>query len=77
MSKNNIENCVRSSLEDYFQDLGREQPHDLYAMMLAIYEKPVLEVVMKHAMGNQSKAALWLGLNRNTLHKKLSEHGLL
>ncbi|MFM7330250.1 MAG: helix-turn-helix domain-containing protein [Brachymonas sp.] len=77
MSKNNIEDCVRSSLEAYFKDLGSEQPHDLYDMMLKIYEKPVLEVVMKHAGNNQSRAALWLGLNRNTLHKKLGEHGML
>jgi Fis family transcriptional regulator len=32
---------------------------------------------MKHAEDNQSRAAQWLGLNRNTLRKKLTEHNLL
>ena len=46
-------------------------------MMVRIVEKPLLEVVMAHADHNQSKAAEWLGLNRNTLRKKLLEHKLL
>jgi len=37
----------------------------------------LLDVVMARAEGNQSKAAQWLGLNRNTLRKKLVEHKLL
>lgn len=77
MSKKHIEDCVRDSLESYFKDLGREVPHDLYNMMLGIFEKPVLEVVMRQAGNNQSKAAEWLGLNRNTLRKKLTEHQML
>ncbi|MFZ9656707.1 MAG: helix-turn-helix domain-containing protein, partial [Limnohabitans sp.] len=36
-----------------------------------------LETVMHHAEGNQSRAAQWLGLNRNTLRKKLVQHRLL
>jgi Fis family transcriptional regulator len=46
-------------------------------MMIQVMEKPLLDVVMKHADGNQSRAASWLGLNRNTLRKKLSDHKLL
>ena len=46
-------------------------------MMLGIVEKPMLEVVMRQASNNQSKAAQWLGLNRNTLRKKLAEHEML
>ena len=42
-----------------------------------VVEKPLLEVVMAKAEQNQSKAAEWLGLNRNTLRKKLVEHKLL
>ncbi len=77
MSKKFIEDCVRQSLEAYFKDLGREEPHELYDMMLGIVEKPMLEVVMRQAGNNQSKAAQWLGLNRNTLRKKLGEHDML
>ena len=77
MSKKNIEDSVRESLEAYFQDLGTETPHELYNMMLKIVERPVLEVVMCQAGNNQSKAAQWLGLNRNTLRKKLSDHQML
>jgi Fis family transcriptional regulator len=40
-------------------------------------ERPLLEVVMRHADHNQSKAAQWLGLNRNTLRKKLLDHKLI
>jgi Fis family transcriptional regulator len=41
-----------------------------------VVEKPLLEVVMQRAGQNQSRAAEWLGLNRNTLRKKLIEHQL-
>ena len=77
MSKKQIEEVVRSSLEVYFRDLRGTEPDGLHEMMLRIVEKPLLEVVMAHADHNQSKAAEWLGLNRNTLRKKLLEHKLL
>jgi Fis family transcriptional regulator len=77
MSKKMIEECVRNSLEGYFRDLRGTEPDGLHEMMLRTVEKPLLEVVMAHAEQNQSKAAEWLGLNRNTLRKKLLEHKLL
>jgi len=77
MSKKQIEEIVRSSLEVYFRDLRGTEPDGLHDMMVRIVEKPLLEVVMAHASQNQSKAAEWLGLNRNTLRKKLLEHKLL
>ena len=77
MSKKNIEDVVRHSVEAYFKDLRGEEPEALHALMIRFVEKPLLDVVMKHAEGNQSKAAAWLGLNRNTLRKKLGEHKLL
>jgi Fis family transcriptional regulator len=49
----------------------------MYDMLLRVVEKPLLEVVMHQADHNQSRAAEWLGLNRNTLRKKLVEHRLL
>ncbi len=77
MSKKQIEECVRNSLEGYFKDLRGTEPDGMYDMLVRIVEKPLLEVVMQQAEHNQSRAALWLGLNRNTLRKKLVEHKLL
>ena len=77
MSKNNIEESVRESLQSYFRDLEGESPDGVYDMVIRLVEKPLLEVVMTQANENQSRAAEWLGLNRNTLRKKLVEHNLL
>ncbi|MES2973755.1 MAG: Fis family transcriptional regulator [Pseudomonadota bacterium] len=77
MSKKQIEECVRTSLEGYFRDLRGTEPDGMYDMLVKVVEKPLLEVVMKQAGDNQSKAAEWLGLNRNTLRKKLLEHKLI
>jgi len=76
-ANSNIEASVRDSLLRYFEDLGGEAPEDMYAMVLRLVGKPLLEVVMHHAGHNQSRAAEWLGLNRNTLRKKLADHRLL
>jgi Fis family transcriptional regulator len=72
-----IEECVRDSLETYFKDLRGVEPAAMYQMILTVVEKPLLDVVMQHAGGNQSKAAEWLGINRNTLRRKLVEHRLI
>ena len=76
MSRKHIEECVRASLEQYFRDLHGAEPHSVYDMVLQTVEKPLLEVVMRQAEGNQSKAAQWLGINRNTLRRKLLDHKL-
>jgi Fis family transcriptional regulator len=77
MSKKNIEECIRDSLESYFKDLRGVEPTAMYDMILNVVEKPLLDVVMKQAEGNQSRAAEWLGINRNTLRRKLVEHKLI
>ena len=77
MSKKKIEECIRDSLNAYFQDMNGVEPHGMYDMLLNAVEKPLLDVVMQQADQNQSRAAEWLGLNRNTLRKKLIEHKLL
>ena len=59
------------------QPLRGTEPDNLHDMLVGVVEKPLLEIVMRQADGNQSRAALWLGLNRNTLRKKLVEHKLL
>ena len=72
-----IEECVRRNMQDYFKNLDGTAPAGVYDMLVRAVEKPLLEVVMAQAGHNQSKAADWLGLNRNTLRKKLLEHKLI
>jgi Fis family transcriptional regulator len=64
-------------MQAYFADLAGSEPHGLYDMMIGAVEKPLLEAVMAQANNNQSRAAQWLGLNRNTLRKKLILHRLI
>jgi len=72
-----IENCIRDNLDNYFRVLDGTEPNGLYDMLIKLVEKPLLDVVMTQSGQNQSRAAEWLGLNRNTLRKKLLEHDLL
>jgi len=77
MKPNNIAECVRVNLESYLCDLGGSEPNRMHEMLLSAVEKPLLELVMQRTDHNQSRAAQWLGLNRNTLRKKLLEHKLI
>ena len=77
MSQHDLGQCVINALEQYFRDLDGEQPGAIYDMVLKSVEKPMLEVVLAKAGTNQTLAAEMLGINRNTLRKKLTEHQLL
>ena len=77
MSSKHIDACIRASLAQYFKDLRGAEPHSMHQMILDAVEKPLLDVVMQQAEGNQSRAADWLGINRNTLRRKLLQHRLI
>ena len=64
-------------VNDYFNQLDGEPVSELYQMVLAEMEIPLLEKVLEYTRGNQTKAAELLGLNRGTLRKKLKQYGLL
>ena len=72
--KIDIPDCVNQSLDQYFKDLNGENPTNVYDMVVSLVEKPLLTYIMGISKGNQSKAAEILGLNRNTLRKKLKQH---
>src|SRR5512141_246727 len=74
--ENELTSIVRKVMRQYFKDLDGEKTSGIYDMVVAAVEKPMLEVVMLQAQGNQTRAAELLGLNRNTLRKKLQQHGL-
>jgi Fis family transcriptional regulator len=73
---NELTSTVRKVMRQYFKDLDGEKCTGIYEMVVHAVEKPMLEVVMLQAHGNQTRAAELLGLNRNTLRKKLQQHGL-
>jgi Fis family transcriptional regulator len=74
---NDISACIAGALETYFRDLDGEVPAPVYDMVLKSVERPMLEVVLNHAGGNQTLAAGILGINRNTLRKKLVDYKLV
>ena len=74
---NELHDCVKKTLNRYFRDLDGQTPHAVYEMVVGTVEKSMLEVVLKHADGNQTLAADILGINRNTLRRKVAEHRLL
>jgi Fis family transcriptional regulator len=67
---------VRKAIDGYFRDLDGEKPCGIYDMVIQCVEKPLLEAVLHRVRGNQTHAAAMLGINRNTLRKKLKEHGI-
>jgi Fis family transcriptional regulator len=69
--------CISGALNKYFRDLDGEKPTDIYEMVRKSVERPMLEIVLKQAGGNQTQAAEMLGINRNTLRKKLIEFNLI
>jgi two-component system, NtrC family, nitrogen regulation response regulator GlnG len=72
-----LEASVTQHVSEYFSSFGRGMPPDgLYHRFAAIMEKPLLLETMQRCNGNQIKAAKLLGLNRNTIRKKLSDHGI-
>jgi Fis family transcriptional regulator, factor for inversion stimulation protein len=75
--QHDIAACIHGALNTYFSDLDGEAPAAIYDMVLKSVERPMLEVVLEHAGGNQTLASEMLGINRNTLRKKLIEHNLV
>ncbi|MEQ6890116.1 DNA-binding transcriptional regulator Fis [Halomonas sp. CS7] len=72
-----LREAVEASLARYFDHLDGSSVTDLYAMVMAEVEAPLLASVLEHTQGNQTRAAEMLGLNRGTLRKKLKQYGLI
>ncbi|MDR2209431.1 MAG: Fis family transcriptional regulator [Azoarcus sp.] len=76
-TNNGIADAVVRTLKQYFNDLDGENPMPVYDMVMKCVEKPMLQLVLERASGNQSIAARLLGINRNTLRRKLTDYNLL
>ena len=75
MSRNNeLHDAVKRALERYFKDMDGEKPTSIYDMVLKNVDKPMIELVLGQAEGNLTQAATMLGIDRNTLRKKMQLH---
>ena len=67
---------MHAQLDRYFSDLDGESAGCIWHMVISAVERPMLEAVLARADGNQTRAAEMLGINRNTLRKKIEQHGV-
>lgn len=73
-SPNSLSEHVTLTLDAYFKTLQEEVPSDVYQLVIGQIEKPMIEYILNHTEYNQSKAADILGINRNTLRKKIQHY---
>jgi two-component system nitrogen regulation response regulator GlnG len=71
-----LEDAVRRRLAEVLSGDSGATPSDLHTTLIAAVERPLIEVVLERAGGNQVKAAEMLGINRNTLRKKITDLGI-
>lgn len=72
-----LRDAVTSSVRKYLAELDGQLSTDVYQMVLAEVEAPLLEEIMTYTRNNQTKASVMLGLNRGTLRKKLKQYNLI
>jgi two-component system nitrogen regulation response regulator GlnG len=71
-----LEEIIERKLLECVRGLRQHASANLYDLMIGLVEKPLLRAVLRETGGNQVRAAQILGINRNTLRKKLTEHGI-
>jgi two-component system nitrogen regulation response regulator GlnG len=71
-----LEEIIERKLIECVRGLREHASANLYDLMIGLVEKPLLRAVLRETGGNQVRAAQILGINRNTLRKKLTEHGI-
>src|SRR5437764_1584348 len=71
-----LEEIIERKLLECVRGLREHANANLYGLIIALVERPLLRAVLHETGGNQVRAAHILGINRNTLRKKLTEHGI-
>ena len=72
-----LRDAVTACVRTYLAELDGQLSTDVYQMVLAEVEAPLLEEIMAYTRNNQTRASIMLGLNRGTLRKKLKQYDLL
>jgi two-component system nitrogen regulation response regulator GlnG len=68
-----LEDIVRQKLSHFLNKAEDCDLEDLYPLILQQVEKPLIELTLERSAGNQLQAARMLGINRNTLRKKIQD----
>lgn len=76
-STTSLSDHLIQTLDHYFNTLEDEQASNLHGMVIQQVEKPLIEYVLTKSYGNQSKTACILGINRNTLRKKILQYNII
>lgn len=76
-STTNLRDAVTAAVRAYLEELDGQMSTDVYQMVLAEVEAPLLEEIMAYTDNNQTRASIMLGLNRGTLRKKLKQYNLV
>ena len=76
-SSRNLRDSVTEAVRGYLDELDGQLSTDVYQMVLAEIEAPLLKEIMAYTRNNQTRASLMLGLNRGTLRKKLKQYNLI
>lgn len=71
-----LESYVEGKIADFVKHMKSGAARNLHPMLIQAVERPLLAVTLKETRGNQIKAAHLLGMNRNTLRKKIAEFGI-
>ncbi|GFN46770.1 DNA-binding transcriptional regulator Fis [Candidatus Regiella insecticola] len=71
-----LRDSVKQALKNYLAQLNGQDVNDLYELVLAEVEQPLLDQIMQYTRGNQTRAATMMGINRGTLRKKLKKYSL-
>ena len=71
-----LRDAVKRAVTNFFAQLDGQEAQEVYEMVLSEVEVPLLDIIMQHTRGNQTRAANMLGINRGTLRKKLKKYGM-
>ena len=71
-----LRDSVKQAVNKYLKQLDNSNIENLYELVMAEVEAPMLEEIMTFTRGNQTRASIMLGINRGTLRKKLKQYGM-
>ena len=76
LDKYSLESIVEWKISRFLDQIGTYYPDDLHSLIMKKVEKPLIAQILKRTGGNQVHASRILGINRNTLRKKMKIYGL-